>query len=337
MKTPHDFYTSVIGKRFDIDGAYGAQCWDGAMYYSQWLGYPVFHCGISGYAKDIWNQRSSSGILKYYDAVQRPFKDGDILVWTNCQPCPWSHIAIFRTDNGDGTFVALGQNQGGMQGAFNQRVFSYVGVMGGLRPKCYTPAPKPKAKPASKPKPLPKPVVVLKKPEPQTYQVKNNSGMVIGTYADLHTARTNCPEGTSIFDRTGIKIGDAKTTAVFRIYNPNSGEHVFTTSPEERDYLIVNGWDSEKTAWVSPLSGEAVYRLYNKNAGTHMYTGSHAEHDNLFKIGWDCEGVAFYSGTGADITRLYLKGQHLFTADPVEIKDLERIGWKNEGIAFKAA
>lgn len=146
-KTPHDFYLAVNGKCFDVDGYYGAQCWDGAMYYSKWLGYPVFSCTYSGYAKDIWNLRKSSGILKYYDEVQRPFNDGDIIVWGECTPCPASHIAIFRKDNGNGTFVALGQNQGGKNGAFNQINFTYEGVLGGLRPKCYAgeSTPKPQA------------------------------------------------------------------------------------------------------------------------------------------------------------------------------------------------
>ena len=151
-KTPHDFYLAVIGKAFDIDHYYGPQCWDGAMYYSQWLGYPRFSCTSSGYVKDIWNLRKTSGILKYYNEVKRPFQDGDIIVWRECGQCPLSHIAIFRKDNGNGTFVALGQNQGGAGGAFNQRNFTYDGVMGGLRPKCYAggipgaAAPKPSGK-----------------------------------------------------------------------------------------------------------------------------------------------------------------------------------------------
>lgn len=136
-KSPHDFYLAVNGRTFDLDGCYGAQCWDGFAKYMQWLGYPVFHCTQSGYVKDIWNLRNSSGILGYCSAVQRPFQDGDIIVWEECPVCPLSHIAIFRKDNGNGTFVALGQNQGGGNGAFNQRNFTYDGVMGGFRPKCY--------------------------------------------------------------------------------------------------------------------------------------------------------------------------------------------------------
>ena len=26
--TPHEFYLSVNGKKIDMDGAYGCQCWD---------------------------------------------------------------------------------------------------------------------------------------------------------------------------------------------------------------------------------------------------------------------------------------------------------------------
>ena len=143
-----DFKAIVMGKAYDIDGYYSAQCWDGAMYYSKWLGYPVFHCGITGYAEDIWTQRKTNGILKYYDEVS-VYQPGDIVTfkkypgWT-----PLSHIAIFDHDI-DGVYgMFLGQNQGGAGGAFNLAKFPYAATTPtGFRPKNL--AKKPAAKPAA--------------------------------------------------------------------------------------------------------------------------------------------------------------------------------------------
>lgn len=137
MKTYQEFKNEVLGKGFDIDGAFGEQCWDGAMYYSKWLGYPVYHCGLSGYAKDIWLMRNYSGIKNYYDEVS-VMQPGDIAVfkptpgWT-----PFSHIAIFDGDAGDGYGNFLGQNQGGV-GAFTiQKLPYYATYPTAFRPKCY--------------------------------------------------------------------------------------------------------------------------------------------------------------------------------------------------------
>lgn len=114
-----DFKSKVLGKAYDIDGYYGAQCWDGAMYWSQYLGYPTFHCTRTGYAQDIWTLRNSSGILNYYDEVTQ-LQPGDIVVFQKSSETPYSHIAIFDSDAGNGNKGNfLGQNQGGVNGAFN--------------------------------------------------------------------------------------------------------------------------------------------------------------------------------------------------------------------------
>lgn len=118
-KTYQSFKNEVLGKAYDVDGYYGAQCWDGVMYYSKWLGYPVFHCTNTGFAHDIWTTRKNSGILKYYDEVYR-MEPGDICVFKkNVYYTPMSHIAIFDSDAGNGFGWFLGQNQGGPNGAFN--------------------------------------------------------------------------------------------------------------------------------------------------------------------------------------------------------------------------
>ncbi len=136
--TYEQFKNQVLGKCYDIDGYYCAQCWDGTMKYMIDLGYRAIHCTTSGYAKDIWNNRKTNGILNYCNEVT-VMQPGDIAVfkevagWT-----PYSHIAIFDHDAGGGYGWFLGQNQGGVNGAFNLCKLPYSATFDtAFRPKCF--------------------------------------------------------------------------------------------------------------------------------------------------------------------------------------------------------
>lgn len=136
MITPHEYYLSVNGKTIDMDGAYGGQCWDLYAHYMKTLGYKYANCTTTGYVKDIWNNRKTNGMLDSCIEVSvNAMQDGDIAVWGNCDACPKSHIAIFRKDNGNGTGIFLGQNQSGQY--VDQKSFTYTGIIGVFRPKCY--------------------------------------------------------------------------------------------------------------------------------------------------------------------------------------------------------
>ena len=87
----------------------------------------------------------------------------------------------------------------------------------------------------------------------------------------------------------------AGTTAMYRLYNPNSGEHFYTASATERDTLRKVGWSYEGVGWTAPTSGNAVYRLYNPNAGLHHYTMDESEKNYLTSLGWSYEGIGWYS------------------------------------------
>ena len=136
MITPHEYYLSVNGKKIDMDGAYGGQCWDLYAHYMKTLGYEYANCTTTGYVKDIWDNRKTNGMLDSCIEVSvNAMQDGDIAVWGNCDACPKSHIAIFRKDNGNGTGIFLGQNQSGQY--VDQKSFTYTGIIGVFRPKCY--------------------------------------------------------------------------------------------------------------------------------------------------------------------------------------------------------
>ena len=131
-------------------------------------------------------------------------------------------------------------------------------------------------------------------------------------------------------------------TPMYRLYNPNSGEHFYTANETERDTLSGLGWKYEGVAWNAPDSSDTpVYRLYNPNAGDHHYTTSEKEKDNLVSLGWKDEGIGWYS-TGSDgqaLLRLYNPnatgaGAHHYTTSETEKDNLVSLGWKYEGIAW---
>ncbi len=128
---------------------------------------------------------------------------------------------------------------------------------------------------------------------------------------------------------------------LLRLYNPNSGEHFFTASQRERDYLVEKGWMYEGNAWVARAeSDRPVYRVYNPNAGDHHYTLDEVEKDRLAELGWKDEGIAWYAEdeSGIPVYRSYnpnaKAGAHHFTTSKNEQDYLTGKGWKDEGIAW---
>ena len=86
-------------------------------------------------------------------------------------------------------------------------------------------------------------------------------------------------------------------TPVYRLYNPYGGDHHYTLSAEERDWLVGLGWCYEGVGWYSDdARGVPLYRQYNPYAtsGTHNYTTSKVENDMLVSVGWNAEGIGWY-------------------------------------------
>ena len=130
------------------------------------------------------------------------------------------------------------------------------------------------------------------------------------------------------------------TNAMFRLYNPNSGEHFYSSSTVERDHLVSLGWQDEGTGWIAPTSGNAVYRLYNPYAGEHHYTLSAAERDMLVSVGWNDEGIGWYSDSAQSVPlyRVYNPNEyannHHYTTSAAERDMLLSIGWQDEGVSW---
>ena len=128
---------------------------------------------------------------------------------------------------------------------------------------------------------------------------------------------------------------------MYRLYNPNSGEHFYTASAYERDSLVKEGWESEGVGWIAPAKSDTpVYRLYNPNAGDHHYTASAYERDSLVKAGWRYENVGWYSDDAEAVAvyRQYnpnaVSGAHNYTTSTYERDMLIKAGWNDEEIGW---
>ena len=132
----------------------------------------------------------------------------------------------------------------------------------------------------------------------------------------------------------------ADTATMYRLYNPNSGEHFYTASPVERQAVIDAGWDDEGEGWTAPTEGVQVYRLYNSFAGEHHYTTSAEERDMLVGAGWTWEEGGWYSDANQAVAlyRAYnpnaFANNHHYTTDWGEFETLLSLGWRDEGVGW---
>lgn len=137
-----------------------------------------------------------------------------------------------------------------------------------------------------------------------------------------------------------------KTHVMFRLYNPNSGEHFYTASVSERDSLVRVGWNNEGKGWTAPASSKTpVFRLYS---GTdHHYTPSAAERDAPVRAGWKYEGIGWYSddAKGMSLYRQFNpnvnpaaptnnSGSHNYTLSRPEHDFLCANGWTGKGVGW---
>ena len=126
-----------------------------------------------------------------------------------------------------------------------------------------------------------------------------------------------------------------------RLYNPNSGEHFYTSAEAEYRELVRVGWRDEGIGWIAPVeSDRPVFRLYNENGGEHHYTMSTSERDGLVAAGWRDEGIGWDSADESmvPVYRQYnpneFANNHNYTANVTERDELINLGWRDEQIAW---
>ena len=120
-------------------------------------------------------------------------------------------------------------------------------------------------------------------------------------YSVLPACCSWIPEGPiyRVFQGPG-SYGGVAAVPYYRLYNPSSGQHHWTTDLNEYNFLQSVGWSQEGIdGYILPsqVAGTlALYRLYlNASGGLHLWTIDQNEVDYLTaNAGWTYEGIAGY-------------------------------------------
>lgn len=142
----------VQGKYVDMDGAYGAQCWDLAAHWSTFLGLPVINTGgkgrwpgWAGNMVDAFPQSSAIAAAYSLHAPHETGHPGDIVVWDDSYwYYPATHVAVLYADK-DNQLVCMSQNStpsrpdnpypGASSGPTTIQSLPRQGLLGFIRPR----------------------------------------------------------------------------------------------------------------------------------------------------------------------------------------------------------
>lgn len=151
ISSPQAFANATLGVCLDVDGYYGAQCWDSmSAFFYNYTGRILQTCGTGAakgtIADGCWQINAGSEFTMIWNPAE--IQAGDIAVYSTGQ---WGHIGMAMGDYNNGYFTLLGQNQGGAAcpgggAAGNIINLSTRDFIGAFRPNIYikpTPAPEP--------------------------------------------------------------------------------------------------------------------------------------------------------------------------------------------------
>lgn len=108
-KSPQEFYDRWIGKSVDVDGYYGAQCWDGFAKYCVDEGVKCStRCKLTNLAGDLYVLRYTYGYDRYFEFFYpKHAQRGDWIFWSG-------HVAmVWNVDLANNRVQVLGQNHDG--------------------------------------------------------------------------------------------------------------------------------------------------------------------------------------------------------------------------------
>lgn len=157
VSSPQAFANATLGQCIDVDGHYGAQCWDSmSAFFYNYAGRILNTCGTGAakgtIADGCWQKNAGNEFVMIWNP--REIQAGDIAVYSTGQ---WGHIGMAMGGYNNGYFALLGQNQGGRAcpgggAAGNIINLSTRDFIGAFRPKAYI---KPEPKPTPTPAPTP--------------------------------------------------------------------------------------------------------------------------------------------------------------------------------------
>lgn len=133
MKLYQKIKNETLGKNFDIDHAYGNQCWDFVCYvFEHYYNGKRIHCGLTTYVQDFVTQKETNGILEFMDDIglNTILEPGDVCVWGQCSAAPYSHVALYDSDNGSNQVFFFRSKSRGTQsyGHANRYFWNYWSI-----------------------------------------------------------------------------------------------------------------------------------------------------------------------------------------------------------------
>lgn len=179
---------------------------------------------------------------------------------------------------------------------------------------------------------------IVKEPTAETPKVE--SPVSTHDKAESKPASSKAAPVVATKTQATTKANTTPTISIYRVYNPNSGEHLHTKNSYEKDYLVRLGWRYEGVSMVVTTTGNQLYRIYNPNSGEHHFTLNMNEINMLKRAGWRYEGVAWLTPkSGIAMYRVFNPnsrgaGSHHYTMNVNERNDLLKAGWRNEGVSW---
>lgn len=138
--TPIQWYNMTVGKKYDIDGYYGYQCWDYFAYFCRYFNLSmVTHCSLTGYAGDIWKLRLNNGALKYFQFIYNvnELRDGDWCFWDRHVAMYYKGMEVGQNQNGNPAVSSIRFIPEGFLGAFRYINWTKQEAIKGVA-ECYT-------------------------------------------------------------------------------------------------------------------------------------------------------------------------------------------------------
>ncbi len=141
-------------------------------------------------------------------------------------------------------------------------------------------------------------------------------------------------------------LSSSMSHKVYKLHNASNDEYYWTTSEEQKQFLINSGYTLGTTTFYG-FSGMAdlpmlsanrdnVYRLQGTN--TYLYTSNLHELESVIGSGYSYEGVlttAPHDGSGTPVYRLRSAGGYFYTTNTAErSRAVTTYGMADEGVGF---
>lgn len=168
-------------------------------------------------------------------------------------------------------------------------------------------------------------------PNPAALAAPMGSTVTCGAYGNLNFYRYY----VSWFGSTSFNGVSDEKNAVWRLYNPKTDSHMFSSDYREVNTYILSGWKSDGVVSHYSTTGTvSIHRLYNPISKYHILSSSQ-EASLLKSRGWVDDGELFKAdNSGKPVWRMSKNGHFFITSDTNELSQYSKVGWNIDGILY---